>query len=132
MSSGRLAIGREPPTLRAMEAAGQPERTRSERAGTHSGRLLLRMPEELHAELSRASENKGVSLNAFITSALASAVGWRNAAGGAAPAPRRARSAAAAAPPSRRRGLEILLVANLVIVGAVGVLAVVLLVHALR
>jgi HicB-like protein involved in pilus formation len=115
-----------------MEAAGQPERTRSERAGTHSGRLLLRMPEELHAELSRASERKGVSLNAFITSTLASAVGWRNGAQGAPPTPRRTRGAAPATQPSRRRGLELLLVANLVIVGAVGILAVVLLVHTLR
>jgi hypothetical protein len=115
-----------------MEAAGPPERTRSERTGTHSGRLLLRMPEELHAELSRASERKGVSLNAFITSTLASAVGWRNGAGDAPPAQRRSRSVAQAAQPSRRRGLELLLVANLVIVGAVGVLAIILVVHTLR
>ena len=114
-----------------MEAAGQPERARSERTGTHSGRLLLRMPEELHAELSRASERKGLSLNAFITSTLASAIGWRDGAAGP-PAPRRTRVAAPAAQPSRRRGLELLLVANLVIVGAVGVLAIVLLVHVLR
>jgi hypothetical protein len=115
-----------------MEAAGQPDRSRSERSGTHSGRLLLRMPEELHAELSRASERKGVSLNAFITSTLASAVGWRNGSGEAAPAPRRTRVGAQAPPPPRRRGLELLLVANLVIVGAVGVLAIVLVVHTLR
>jgi hypothetical protein len=115
-----------------MEAAGQPERTRSERTGSHSGRLLLRMPEELHAELSRASERKGVSLNAFITSTLASAVGWRNDAAGSPSATRRSRGAAAAVQPSRRRGLELLLVANLVIVGTVGVLAIVLVVHALR
>jgi hypothetical protein len=41
-----------------------------------SGRLLLRMPAELHAELARAAERQGVSLNAFITNALASRVGW--------------------------------------------------------
>jgi hypothetical protein len=35
-------------------------------------------------------------------------------------------------PPSRRRGLGLLLVANLVIVGVVGVLAIVLVVHTLR
>jgi predicted RNase H-like HicB family nuclease len=44
----------------------------------HSGRLLLRMPQSLHAELARASESEGISLNQFITTALASAVGWRN------------------------------------------------------
>ena len=113
-----------------MEAAEQPEQTRT---ATRSGRLLLRMPEELHAELSRVSERKGVSLNAFITATLASAVGLRNySAGPAAPGRRRARRADAAPQPTRRRLVELLLVANLVIVSAVGVLAIVLLVHALR
>jgi hypothetical protein len=45
---------------------------------SHSGRLLLRMPQTLHAELARAAEEEGVSLNAFITSALAGAVDWRS------------------------------------------------------
>jgi hypothetical protein len=49
---------------------------------THSGRLLLRMPPSLHAELARAAEREGVSLNAFISSALSGAVRWR-ASGGA-------------------------------------------------
>jgi predicted HicB family RNase H-like nuclease len=43
----------------------------------HSGRLLLRMPRTLHAELTRLAEREGISLNQFITDALASAVGWR-------------------------------------------------------
>ena len=43
----------------------------------HSGRLLLRMPRTLHAELTRLAERESVSLNQFITDALASAVGWR-------------------------------------------------------
>lgn len=43
----------------------------------HSGRLLLRMPQTLHAELSRAAEREKVSLNQFITDALAGALGWR-------------------------------------------------------
>lgn len=41
-----------------------------------SGRLLLRMPAELHAELARAAERDGVSLNGFITKALSARVGW--------------------------------------------------------
>jgi antitoxin HicB len=44
---------------------------------SHSGRLLLRMPQSLHAELSRAAERENVSLNQFITDALAGALGWR-------------------------------------------------------
>jgi antitoxin HicB len=46
-------------------------------ATTHSGRLLLRMPRTLHADLTRASEREGVSLNQFITDVLASAIVWR-------------------------------------------------------
>jgi hypothetical protein len=90
------------------------------------------MPEELHAELSRASERKGVSLNAFITSTLASAVGWRNGTSEPAAGGQRVRRGSTPPQPGRRRGFELLLVANLAIVGAVGVLAIVLLVHTLR
>lgn len=89
------------------------------RAGTHSGRLLLRMPESLHADLAKASERAGVSLNGYINDALSSAVGGR------------AKPASAAQPP-RRPVLERLLVANLVVVAAVGVLVAVLLVEALH
>jgi hypothetical protein len=46
-------------------------------AGARSGKLLVRMPATLHDELARAAEAEGVSLNQWITSALASAVGWR-------------------------------------------------------
>jgi antitoxin HicB len=46
-------------------------------AGSHSGRLLLRMPRTLHAELTRVADREGVSLNQFITDALSSSVGWR-------------------------------------------------------
>jgi predicted RNase H-like HicB family nuclease len=44
---------------------------------SHSGRLLLRMPQTLHAELSRVAERESVSLNQFITDILAGALGWR-------------------------------------------------------
>jgi RNA polymerase sigma-B factor len=46
-------------------------------ASSHSGRLLVRMPRSLHADLSSAAEREEVSLNQFITSVLASAVAWR-------------------------------------------------------
>jgi HicB family len=87
------------------------------------------MPEELHTELSRASERQGMSLNAYITATLASAVGLGKHAPPAQTS-RRTKRTAPAAQPSRRRSLELLLVANLVIVGAVGVLAAVLLIRA--
>ena len=41
---------------------------------TYSGRLLLRMPPELHAEVARKAELEHVSLNQFITGAVADAV----------------------------------------------------------
>jgi len=111
----------------AMEAAGAPQEPEAQgrkRAGTHSGRLLLRMPESLHAELARASERAGLSLNAFINDALAGAVGGRREATRPAPGGRAERG--------RRRFVERLLVANLVVVAGVGVLAIALLVQALR
>src|SRR4029079_6116932 len=53
-------------------------------AASHSGKLLVRMPRSLHAELTRASEREGTSLNAYIVATLASAVAWRRDGAGAA------------------------------------------------
>lgn len=44
------------------------------REPSHSGRLLLRMPRALHAELAKRSDAEGVSLNQFIVGALSRAV----------------------------------------------------------
>jgi antitoxin HicB len=44
----------------------------------YSGRVLLRMPVTLHAELARGADREGISLNAFMTNALAGAVSWKN------------------------------------------------------
>jgi RNA polymerase sigma-B factor len=51
-----LAKGREVPDPRT--------------AASYSGRLMLRMPRSLHAELSGAAEREGVSLNQFIAGSL--------------------------------------------------------------
>ena len=40
-----------------------------------SGRLLLRMPPNLHAELAQAAEREGISLNGYITARLRESVG---------------------------------------------------------
>ena len=45
--------------------------------GSYSGKFVLRVPQSLHAELIRAAEREGVSLNQFASSALAGAVEWR-------------------------------------------------------
>jgi predicted RNase H-like HicB family nuclease len=104
----------------------------------HSGRLLLRMPQSLHAELAHAADAEGVSLNQFITTALASAVGWRN--HPAAGFPRHGdiadetNSGAAVArkggSPRRSRGRNVVLLVNLAILLVLAALAVLLLISA--
>ena len=83
------------------------------------------MPTGLHGELARAADREGVSLNQYISSALAGAVGWAREDGRvAAGAP----SSATAKP--RSRWLMVLLAANLVLVAAAAVSAIVFLVAA--
>jgi hypothetical protein len=102
----------------------------------HSGRLLVRMPATLHAELAQVARREGVSLNALVVGALSGAVGWRSpdaARPERAPAPTPAASpeaapvapaappvpaaAAPATPPSApTRVLSVALVVNLVVV----------------
>ena len=98
------------------EPAGPKQR---QRTGKYSGRLLLRMPATLHEELARASDRDGVSLNQFITGALASAVGWR-----------RPDGAATFEPNTRPRRIALLLAVNLVLVGFAAVAAIAFLVAA--
>jgi RNA polymerase sigma-B factor len=100
-------------------------------ASSHSGRLMLRMPQSLHAELAHAAERDQVSLNQFITSSLASAVGWRRhdhteETGG--------QEAGGEGSTRSRKGAGWLgraMVANAVLLGLAGLAAVVLLVVAL-
>jgi predicted HicB family RNase H-like nuclease len=44
---------------------------------THSGRLNVRLPSELHAELAAEAARQGVSLNALIVALLAGGIGWK-------------------------------------------------------
>jgi hypothetical protein len=84
-----------------------------------SGRLLLRMPRTLHAELARRAETEGTSLNQYITDALARSVGWGR-------APEAEEDARASS-----RGVVLALVANAVVIGLAAVAAVAVLVVAL-
>jgi hypothetical protein len=86
---------------------------------THSGRLMVRMPPSLHDELALEAEREGVSLNAFLVGVLAGAIAWRAPDGG---------GRAPAEPP---RWAKRTLAANLLVVGALAVMAAVLLVVAL-
>lgn len=45
-------------------------------AADFSGRFVVRVPASLHADLVRSADREGVSLNQFVTGALAGAVGW--------------------------------------------------------
>lgn len=113
---------------------------------SHSGRLLLRMPRTLHAELSGAAEREGVSLNQLITDVLASAVHWQGRGGsrataGGAEAPltqepgEEGLTAQPAARPNRvprgsQRLLIVVLAANFVVVVVAAVVAIAVLLSA--
>ena len=81
--------------------------------GTHSGRLLLRMPPPLHSELAQAAERHGLSLNAYITRILLGTIDGD--------APKR--------PPGGRL-LRYAVIADLVLVAFAAVVAVVLMIVA--
>jgi hypothetical protein len=87
---------------------------------SHSGRLLLRMPQSLHAELARAAEHEGVSLNGFITGVLSGAVHWRS----------NSRGEQVAAPDARGRLVRIAVLVDLVLVAIAAIVAIALLIVA--
>lgn len=94
-------------TVRAAPTAPA-EQPEAEAKPAPSGRLLLRMPRTLHAELARRAEQDGTSLNQFITSALASAIGWGSP---------NAEAAGTPASHGSNRALLLVLVANAVAIG---------------
>jgi hypothetical protein len=80
---------------------------------SHSGRLLLRMPPELHSELAQAAERDGTSLNAHITRILGESAGR-----------------AVSRRPAGGRLLRYAVIADLVLVAVAAVVAVALLIAA--
>jgi antitoxin HicB len=103
----------------ALEARRDIPEPRPERQA--SGRLLVRMPRSLHADLARSADAEGISLNQLITALLASGVAWRRSFG-TAPAPNWWR---------RRPGtVTLLLAANLAVVAVGATVAVIALVLA--
>jgi RNA polymerase sigma-B factor len=123
VEDGAEAYPREEMSTREVEEP-QPQQS------THSGRLLVRMPQSLHAELARVAEHEGVSLNTLITGALASSVGWRD---GAVEGLGVVDAGAEDDRPVRQRPrwTSIALAANLVVVVLAAAVAIVLLVVAL-
>ncbi|HWH92982.1 MAG TPA: sigma-70 family RNA polymerase sigma factor [Baekduia sp.] len=80
-----------------------------------SGRLLLRLPRSLHAELADAARREGVSLNTYIAGTLAAAV---------------ADQGEPDAPPRRPDGISRLLVVNAVVVALAALAGIALLLQA--
>jgi RNA polymerase sigma-B factor len=111
-------------------ATREVEEPQPQQQSTHSGRLLVRMPQSLHAELARVAEHEGVSLNTLITGALASSVKWRDGAVEGLPVVDAGAEDGRAAP-QRPRWTSIALAANLVVVVLAAAVAIVLLVVAL-
>ena len=113
----------------------QRDRATEKTPRSHSGRFLVRMPSELHAQLAQAAESEHVSLNRYVTDALAASIDSSG-------SPARPADEAAAAPeppdpsPPRaerpRRALRMALVTNAVVVAVSGVAALVLLALALQ
>ena len=102
------------------------ERSKRTAKANPSGRLLLRMPAALHAELARTAEREGVSLNQFITRTLAGRIGWGDE--GEAEAPQ-----SATVPAGRRSNLILAaLLANAIVIGLAAAAAIGVLVLAWR
>jgi RNA polymerase sigma-B factor len=119
--TGDVASTSERPYSQADMATPEVE---PEQRPTHSGRLLVRMPQSLHAELARTAEREGVSLNTLIIGALSAAVGWRD---GASEKDERQPEPP---PLQASRWPSIALAANFAIVAIAGLLAIVLLIVA--
>ena len=86
------------------------------RESTHSGRLLLRMPRALHAQLAERAEGAGQSLNQHIVETLTRALDGTG------------RPASPAAERTAPRSLRLALVANAIVVALAAATCVVLLV----
>jgi RNA polymerase sigma-B factor len=112
----------EAPAPGAAARPVKPAETPKQRETRHSGRLLLRMPQSLHAELAEAAEREEVSLNQYITNTLAAGVGWHTS-----DHPMEERQ-----PNAPPRWLPAALVTNIVVVLIAGAVALILLVVALR
>jgi RNA polymerase sigma factor (sigma-70 family) len=112
----RSAFPAAPGTARANGSEGNGRSASPPTKAAYSGRILVRMPQTLHDELARAAESERVSLNQFITNALAAAIGWQR------------------PPESQRRSprwLTAAVVTNIVVVVLAGVTALILLLVAL-
>ena len=98
---------------------------------SYSGRFLVRMPSELHEQLSIAAEREEISLNRYVTDTLSTSVGMGSP---ERPDPRAGASATADSTkdPTATRRLRMALATNVAVMVLAAVVAVVLLVLALQ
>jgi antitoxin HicB len=99
-------------------------------ASSHSGRLLLRIPQALHAELAHKADREEVSLNGLITGMLAGAVGWQREGLPEESASERLPGASGSQAPARSRFLRMAIIANIVVVALAALAAIALLIVA--
>lgn len=101
----------------------------------YSGKFLVRMPSELHEQLARAAERDDVSLNRFVTEALATSLGAAATAPASPEISGKSKAPAEPATPSprlSRSAVRVALATNLVLVVVAGLVALILLVLALQ
>ena len=123
------------PATGAVKASGG--RPPAKPASGYSGRFLVRMSGDLHQQLAQAAEREQVSLNRYVTEALAESVTVESPPAPTpppVPAPQLSAHEERAAEPLRdpRRTLRMVLAANVVVVVLAATVAVVLLVLALQ
>jgi RNA polymerase sigma-B factor len=138
VSPANAASSRPSAASGTAKAGGGGKATAKPAAG-YSGRFLVRMSGDLHQQLAQAAEREQVSLNRFVTDALAQTVADEGdqepaATPTAEPPPQPRPDPAARGDVSRnpRRTLRLVLAANLVVVVLAGIVAIVLLVMALN
>lgn len=102
------------------------------REPSHSGRLLLRIPQGLHAELAHKADREEVSLNGLITGMLAGAVGWQREGAIEEAASRPLSEASPSRAEDRSRFLPVAIIANIVVVVLAALAAIALLIVALQ
>ena len=110
------------------EARSGAAESRSKASPSHSGRFLVRMSGELHEQLAHAAEQSQVSLNRYVTDALAATVAGR----ADAVEPEQPPPTQVVASQAPARSIRIALAANMVVVVFAALVAIALLVLALE
>ena len=100
------------------------------RTPSHSGRLLLRIPQGLHAELAHKADREEVSLNGLITGMLAGAVGWQREGTVEQGVPQSAPDEPGGDAAARSKLLPAAIIANIVVVAVAALAAIALLIVA--